>query len=196
MSAPAVAAGRPDVLPHRAPQAPAGGRLLALCADDFGAAPGISQGIARLAHAGRISAVSCMTASPHWRESARRLEGVPKTIDLGLHLNFTEGRPLSARLARRWPTFPSLPRLIAQAHLGLLPHSALRNEVHAQLAAFNHALGRPPDFIDGHQHVHHLPGIRRVLLDMVELAKAFHEKASEWGFVNGALDALAREVRT
>ncbi len=34
-----------------------------------------------------------------------------------------------------------------------------------------------------------------VLDEYVELAKAFHEKASEWGFVNGALDAVAREVR-
>jgi predicted glycoside hydrolase/deacetylase ChbG (UPF0249 family) len=40
--------------------------------------------------------------------------------------------------------------------------------VGAQLAAFNHVLGRPPAFIDGHQHVHHLPGMRGVILDMVE----------------------------
>ncbi|OYU99168.1 MAG: cellobiose phosphorylase, partial [Burkholderiales bacterium PBB5] len=26
-------------------------------------------------------------------------------------------------------------------------------------------LGAAPDFIDGHQHVHHLPGVRRLLLD-------------------------------
>ena len=34
-----------------------------------------------------------------------------------------------------------------------------------------------------------------VLDEYVELAKAFHEAASESGFVNGALDAVAREVR-
>ena len=59
-------------------------------------------------------------------------------MDVGLHLNFTEGRPLSGRLARHWPDLPPLPRLIAQAHLRLLPLSQVRNEVHAQLAAFNH----------------------------------------------------------
>ena len=143
-------------------------RMLALCADDFGLAPGISAGIATLAHAQRLSAVSCITNSPHWEESAKLLQDLPASVDVGLHLNFTEGRPLSQRLARRWPRLPGLPRLIAQAHLRLLPRSQLRNEVHAQLAAFNHALGRPPAFIDGHQHVHQLPGLRGIILDMVE----------------------------
>ena len=143
-------------------------RILALCADDFGIAPGISAGIARLARAQRLTAVSCITNSPHWVESAGLLQDLPDTVDVGLHLNFTEGAPLSARLARRWPTLPALPRLIAQAHLRLLPHSQMRNEVHAQLAAFNRAFGKPPRFIDGHQHVHHLPGLRQIILDMVE----------------------------
>lgn len=143
-------------------------RILGLCADDFGLAPGISAGIAKLAQAQRLSAVSCITNSPHWNAAARLLKDLPGSVDVGLHLNLTEGRPLSARLARRWPRLPSLARLIAQAHLRLLPLSQVRNEVHAQLAAFNHVLGRPPAFIDGHQHVHHLPGLRQVILDMVE----------------------------
>jgi predicted glycoside hydrolase/deacetylase ChbG (UPF0249 family) len=143
-------------------------RILALCADDFGLAPGISAGIARLAHAQRLSAVSCITNSPHWEAAVALLKGLPATVEVGLHLNFTEGRPLSARLARRWPRLPALPRLILQAHLRRLPISQVRNEVHAQLAAFNRALGRPPAFIDGHQHVHQLPGLRQIVLDMVE----------------------------
>lgn len=163
----------PRAAPRIAPVRPAGSnggghRLLALCADDFGLAPGISAGIARLAHAQRLTAISCITNSPHWPATAGLLNGLPDTVDVGLHLNFTEGRPLSGRLARQWPELPALPRLIAQAHLRLLPLSQVRNEVHAQLAAFNHVLGRPPAFVDGHQHVHHLPGVRGVILDMVE----------------------------
>ena len=143
-------------------------RTLALCADDFGIAPGISAGIARLARAERLTAVSCITNSPHWAEAAPLLRDLPDSVDVGLHLNFTEGQPLSARLARRWPTLPALPQLIAQAHLRLLPHSQMRNEVHAQLAAFNRVFGRPPRYVDGHQHVHHLPGLRDIILDMIE----------------------------
>ncbi|MDP9045791.1 MAG: ChbG/HpnK family deacetylase [Pseudomonadota bacterium] len=143
-------------------------RTLALCADDFGLTPGISAGIAGLARAGRLCAVGCITNSPHWSAAASLLENLPPSVDVGMHLNLTEGSPLSPRLARRWPTLPGLPRLLLQAHARLLPMAAVRSEVHAQLAAFNQELGRPPAFIDGHQHVHHLPGVRDAVLDMVE----------------------------
>jgi chitin disaccharide deacetylase len=157
---------------HEPPRSVCGGanvtRTLALCADDFGLTPGISAGIVQLARAQRLTAVSCITNGPYWVEAAKLLQDLPDSVDVGLHLNRTEVRPLSARLARRWPQLPSLPGLIARAHLRLLPRAELRNEVHAQLRAFTRERGAPPRFVDGHQHVHHLPGLREVLLDMVE----------------------------
>ena len=143
-------------------------RTLALCADDFGLTPGISVGIAELARARRLTAVSCITNSPHWAAGAARLEGLPATVEVGLHFNLTEGRPLSRQLRKRWPRSSSLAALILRAHLGLLPRRALSSEAHAQLAAFIAARGVPPRFIDGHQHVHHLPGVRALILDMAE----------------------------
>lgn len=143
-------------------------RVLALCADDFGLSVGISRGIARLAQAQRLTAVTCITNSSHWAEASALLRGLPDTVDVGLHLNFTEGKPLSQRLARVWPALPALPKLIALAHLGRLPRAEVRQEVHAQLKAFIAVRDAPPQFIDGHQHVHHLPGLRQILLDMVE----------------------------
>ena len=143
-------------------------RVLALCADDFGLAPGISAGIARLARAQRLTAISCITNSKHWEASAPLLAKLPASVDTGLHINLTEGRPLSPRLAKLWPKLPALPLLIVRAHLGLLPRAELRSEVHAQLAAFRAATGVAPKFIDGHQHVHHLPVLRGIILDMVE----------------------------
>ena len=143
-------------------------RTLALCADDFGLAPGISAGIARLARAQRLTAVSCVTNTAHWEASAPLLAKLPASVDTGLHINLTEGRPLSPRLAKLWPRLPTLPVLIVRAHLGLLPRAELRSEVHAQLAAFRAATGVAPKYIDGHQHVHHLPGLRAIILDMVE----------------------------
>ena len=143
-------------------------RTLAVCADGFGLARGISAGIHRLAQAQRLNAVACITNSPHWEASAVLLGTLPASVDAGLHINLTEGRPLSPRLAKLWPRLPSLPMLAARAHLGWLPRAELRSEVHAQLAAFRAATGAAPKFIDGHQHVHHLPGLRGIILDMVE----------------------------
>jgi predicted glycoside hydrolase/deacetylase ChbG (UPF0249 family) len=139
--------------------------VLTLCADDFGLSRGISRGIATLARAQRLSAISCISNAPHWREAAPLLRGLPPTVTIGLHFNLTEGQPLSRELARVWPTLPGLPRLLLLSHLRQLPVAALRVEWLAQLDAFARATGHAPQMVDGHQHVHHLPVLRQVMLD-------------------------------
>ena len=142
-------------------------KTLALCADDFGMSPGVSRRIADLAMQGRLNATSCLVSAPHWRGTAPMLVGLPAVVDVGLHFNLSEGEPLSAQLKRVWPTFPALPRLIAKAHLGALPLAAIAAEFKAQHAAFVDALRREPAFVDGHQHVHHLPSVRKLVLDAI-----------------------------
>jgi predicted glycoside hydrolase/deacetylase ChbG (UPF0249 family) len=43
----------------------------------------------------------------------------------------------------------------------------MRQRIARQLDAFEQAMGRAPDFVDGHQHVHQLPGVRDALLDVL-----------------------------
>jgi predicted glycoside hydrolase/deacetylase ChbG (UPF0249 family) len=147
-------------------------RVLMLCADDFGLSGGISRGIARLARAGRLNATSCITNAPEWRHQAPLLADLPDTVDVGLHFNLTEGAPLSTELRRVWPRLPALPQLILRAHLRALPRAAIAAELAAQWAAFADATGRAPAFVDGHQHVHHLPQVREVLLAALQSSPA------------------------
>ncbi len=142
-------------------------RTLAVCTDDFGLTLGISQAIAELAHAGRITTVSCMPQAPAWRAALPLLADLPVGVQRGLHFNLTEGAPLSAELRRVWPQFLPLPRLILAAHLRQLPLAALAAEWAAQWQAFADATGAAPQFVDGHQHVHHLPGVRGVVLEAI-----------------------------
>ena len=140
-------------------------RTLAVCADDFGTSPGISRAIAALVEAGRLQAVSCLTTHAGWPAAAALARGWSSGVDVGLHLNLSEGAPLSDALRAVWPVFPALPTLIVQAYLRRLPLAAIAAELRAQLDAFTAARGRAPDFIDGHQHVHALPGVRELVLD-------------------------------
>lgn len=145
-------------------------KTLALCVDDVGLLAGGAATVIALASAGRICAASCMTTGPHWRGEAAALtrsRDVLGRLELGLHVNLTEGAPLSADLGRHRPTLPRLPALIVAAHLGRLPLEAVAVELRAQLDAFVDAVGRLPAFVDGHQHVHHLPGVRERVLKLV-----------------------------
>ena len=85
-------------------------------------------------------------------------------FELGLHFNLTEGAPLSPDLARDWPLLPGLERLILLAHFSRLPLAAIAVELRAQIDSFTDTVGRAPTVIDGHQHVHHLPGVREIAL--------------------------------
>lgn len=139
-------------------------RRLSVCADDYGMSMPVSEAIAGLAQRGRLSLVSCLTNGAHWAAAARLLPAVRDRVDIGLHFNLTDGAPLSRELAALWPRLPTLPSLILQAHLGRLPLAALRAEWAAQWAAFTEHTGQAPCFVDGHQHVHHLPGVRELVL--------------------------------
>ena len=108
--------------------------------------------------------MSCLATHAHWPQSAPLAAGWPASVDVGLHFNLTEGAPLSPALRAHWQRFPSLSALIMAAHLRRLPLAAIDAELQAQLDAYAAARGAPPDFIDGHQHVHALPGVRRLVL--------------------------------
>jgi hypothetical protein len=138
---------------------------LILCADDYGLAPGVSRAIRELAAAGRLNATSVMTAGPDLAAEAEALLAVaPPGFQIGLHVTLTGGlRPLTApRLPRFWP---SIAPLMAAAFLRRLDRDVVAAEIEAQFAAFGAAFGRPPAFVDGHQHAHLLPGIRDIVLD-------------------------------
>ena len=143
-------------------------RQIAFCADDVGLVVGVADTVARLAVERRLSSASCVTSAVAWSAEGAALSAATSALDgfeLGLHFNLTEGAPLSPDLARSWPTLPSLKELIVGAHLGSLPLAALAIEWRAQSDAFADVVGRAPEHVDGHQHVHHLPRIRQVMLD-------------------------------
>ena len=141
---------------------PSTGTPLTVCIDDYGLHPGVNDAALALAGMGRLHAISCMVGAPHWVAGAPALRGLAGgPVDVGLHLDFTEC-PLLASNRR------SLPRLIALTTARLLDPAAMRQEIEAQFDAFELGMGRPPDHVDGHQHVHQFPLVRDLLLQVLK----------------------------
>ena len=137
-----------------------------LCADDFALTDGVSRAILDLLGRGKLTATGAMTNRPHWRRLAPELAAFAGQADLGLHLNLTCAAPLSTMpLLAPGGTLPGLKDVARAAILSPAVRKEIAAEIARQLDAFEDALGRPPDFVDGHQHVHVLPGVRRALLD-------------------------------
>jgi len=121
--------------------------------------------IAGLAQEGKINAISCMAVMPGWAKDVAFLRDLPDHVQIGLHLTLTDERPLTAM-----PNFapkdrmPAINDFARRARFGTLPLDEIAREVSWQFGAFMDGLGRPPAFVDGHQHAHALRGIRDIVL--------------------------------
>ncbi len=154
-------------LPQPAPIS--GQRIISVCVDDFGQHEGINRAALDLAGRHRVSAVSCLVDGPAWPSGARALQAFAGRVEAGLHLNFTEDFGQGACHA--------LPGLIARAYGHLLDHVQIRAAIQRQFERFEQVMGRLPDFVDGHQHVHQLPVIRDQL---VAVMKQRYGSARPW----------------
>jgi hypothetical protein len=122
---------------------------IVVCADDYGMSEGVSAVIADLVERGALSATTCLVDQPGWAgsfPSLRRLaEDAQRDIAVGLHLD----------LKSPWTGVASA-------------LAAFRG----QWRRFEQDFGRPPDFIDGHRHVHLFPGPRAALFQLASEADA------------------------
>jgi chitin disaccharide deacetylase len=132
-------------------------RPFILCADDFGLTPGVNEAILDLCARRRLSAVSAMVTAPAWRADATRLRDFGKAsgVEVGIHLCFSEFPPLTPAPSLAPGGRPRGPgRLLAAILAGRLRRKEIAGEIARQIETFAGAVGRLPDFLDGHHHAH------------------------------------------
>ena len=148
-----------------------------LCADDYGISLSVNAAIRDLIARRRINATSVMVVPPSFQASEAKslaeLNGPTRRAAIGLHLTLTA--PFRPKISGFAPTqagaFLPLGETFQRALLRRFRHEQLVTEITAQFDAFIAAFGRPPDFIDGHQHVQLFPQIRDAVLAVAK-AKA------------------------
>jgi predicted glycoside hydrolase/deacetylase ChbG (UPF0249 family) len=149
-------------------------RRIILCADDYGISPGVSAAIRDLIARRRINATSIMVVAPSFnRSEADALLAAAATHGaIGLHVTLTAPfAPLSDGFAPLGgDAFLSLAVTLRRALLHSLNPELLTIEILRQFETFYAAFGRPPDFVDGHQHVHLFPQIRDAFLRVTKEA--------------------------
>jgi chitin disaccharide deacetylase len=142
-------------------------RTMVLCADDFGMSDGINRAILELIARGRLSAVSCMTGLATWSAAARALTDLRGRAAVGLHFTLTAG-----------PEAWTLSELMRASLLRRLSVPTVAAALERQLDAFEQAMGRAPDFVDGHEHVQSFPQVRDALAGV--LAGRYPDWRPDW----------------
>ena len=144
-----------------------------LCADDYGIAPGVNRAIRELIVRGRLNATSVMVAAPHLGDGEAReldlLNSGEARVAIGLHVTLTgQFKPLSDGYhPQSHGLFLSNGQLLSRAMARRLNPDLLTIEIATQLRTFLEIFGRPPDFVDGHQHIQLLPQVRDAFLKVV-----------------------------
>lgn len=129
-------------------------RRIVLCADDYGYSPGVSRGIRELLECERLSATSCMVVFPEFESDGPLLKPFLGRADIGLHFTLTAERSLGS--------------VAWEAHVRPPPPAQFIAALESQVSKFVEVIGSPPDYIDGHQHVHVLPVVRDAVIKVAK----------------------------
>jgi predicted glycoside hydrolase/deacetylase ChbG (UPF0249 family) len=140
-------------------------KRLVVTADDFGLSPGVVEGIVEAHVLGIVTSTSLMVNAPAAEAAFGEARRLP-SLATGLHFVLTFGSPVGPPdpLSRLLDKDGGFRKNRSGAHEPARPDE-VREELRAQLRAFEKGAGRPPTHVDGHHHVHLHPGILRVAIE-------------------------------
>jgi len=143
------------------------GKKLIINADDFGLCKGVNKAVAQAHTSGVLTSTTLMSNMPAADEAVNIAKNLPD-LGVGVHLNVSEGRPLSDD-----PCIDCLLDADGQFALSLFKLSLLsactrkiRNAVESEFAAqieWSIDNGIKPTHLDSHKHIHSFPAIFSVV---------------------------------
>ncbi len=149
-------------------------RQLIVNADDFGRTRGVSAGILRAHLEGIVTSTTAMMNMPGVAADLHQAQSEAPRLGLGVHLNFTAGRPL---LPPEWcaSLVDERGHFLTQEAIAAAPDRVnpdeLREELKSQVTTFKNALGTLPDHLDAHHFIHLYPPFFEVYLDLADSFK-------------------------
>ncbi|XP_070571847.1 carbohydrate deacetylase-like [Ptychodera flava] len=149
-------------------------RRLVINGDDFGYCPERNRGIVECFQKKAITSASLMINAVYMNDAV--VLAKKHSLPLGLHLNLTEGLPVSQELINKESSslltsdgyFHGKYGFRESLKKGLIDVEEVRMEIRAQILRFRDVVGEMPLYVDGHQHCHVLSGIRNVFAEVLQ----------------------------
>ena len=192
-------AAHPEGAPP-SPAHPSSARRIALHADDLGMNPAVTEGILQGFEQGLLTSTSLLSNAPdaaraldRWRqlESSRRqrnlasmarrerLQDPAQPFDLGVHLNLTQGHPLTGSrypaalldASGRFPGIFGLFRRLRGHHVPMVGRESAAMAIEEELTCqvqFMLDRGHRPTHLNGHQYIEMLPVVGGVVESLLK----------------------------
>jgi predicted glycoside hydrolase/deacetylase ChbG (UPF0249 family) len=149
---------------------------LVVNADDYAYYRGVSRGILEAAARGIVTATGVFANAARFEEDVPALRECA-ALDAGVHLNLTDGRPLTPdmrnRLARWGGQFPRKFAIAAAVLAGAVRVRDVEVEWRAQIERCLGA-GLKLQFLNSHEHIHMLPALFPLTLALAERYRIPH----------------------
>jgi predicted glycoside hydrolase/deacetylase ChbG (UPF0249 family) len=143
---------------------------LVVSADDYGNFRGVSAGIIEAATRGIVTATAVFATGERFDDEVPALRDCV-LLDAGVHLNLTDGRPLTpdmrARVQRWGGRFPGKFAMGRAVATGVVPLREIEIEWQAQIERCLDA-GLKIQFLNSHEHIHMLPALFALTLALAE----------------------------
>lgn len=170
-------------------------RRVVFNADDLGESTKKNAGVLAAARAGIVREASLLVTGNAVEDALQSLRESGLPLGIGLHFSLTLGRALAgpiSGLTKSDGRFASLPQVLLHALSRSLDPAAIERELRAQVERLR-ALGFTPTHLNGHHHVHVLPGIRDAVLAVLKDLPGLHVRVPlESGFPASARLAVIR----
>ncbi len=153
-------------------------------ADDYGYFPCVSKGILKAAALGTVTATGILVNGPDLEAQIGWLAGHER-LDLGVHLNLTSRKPLTAAMAEkleRWGgSFPGVFAMTGEILSGRIGLDRIAAEWRAQIETAQ-GFGLSLRFLNSHEHNHMLPPLFALALQLAEECHIPHVRLTrpEW----------------
>jgi len=158
-------------------------RRIIINADDFGLCDGVNEAVAQAHSDGILTSATIMANMPAAEKAVEVAKKLP-ALGVGVHLNLTEGRPISKdpctdRLLGSDGQFAHSPLKLSLLSLaGHKIREAIRTELAAQIQwVIDHGL--KPTHLDSHKHIHAFPALFSIVC---QSARSFQIPAIRWTF--------------
>ena len=141
-------------------------------ADDLGWTAGVNRGILQAFHRGIVTSTSLLANGAAFTEAVRAAKSAPG-LGVGVHLNLTDGAPIAdlkkvmSLLNEEGNLSGGPEKLLLKRARGGLVLEEVEQEWNAQIQRVRDA-GIRPTHLDGHKHVHMLPGLFEIALRLAK----------------------------
>ena len=141
-------------------------RQLIVNADDFGYTRGVNRAILEACQNGVVTSTSLLANGGTFEDAVEAARTEPR-LDVGCHLNFIEGKPVSpperiphlvGKAGRFFPAW----QLVSRLTLRMVPESEIEQEAGAQIEKLLQA-GVRVSHVDTHKHTHTHPAVARAI---------------------------------